>query len=289
MYAAEFEYVRPASLAEAIEIVAKNPDARFLAGGHSLLPAMKFRLSTPAVLVDIGGLGELRGVKAAEDGSLEIGALTTHETVASSEDVRKACPLLAETASQIGDLQVRNCGTIGGSLAHADPAADYPTAILALEASMTARGGSGDRTIQADGFFTGLFETALEQGEILTSIKVPAMEAGTGGAYLKHRHPASSYAVVGVAALVSVDGGKCTRARIVVGGVSANPVRATDAEEALTGEAVNADSFAAAAAKIAGAVDDPMGDIYASGEFRVHLATVLAKRALALAAERAAG
>jgi len=287
MYSAEFEYVRPASLAEAIEIVAKNPDARFLAGGHSILPAMKLRLAAPAVLVDISRLGELSGIRSGTDGALEIGALTTHETVASSKEVVGVCPLLAETAAQIGDLQVRNCGTIGGSLAHADPAADYPTAILALEATMTARGSSGDRTIKADEFFTALFETALKQGEILTSISVPAMGKGTGSAYLKHRHPASSYAVVGVAALLSLEGGTCTKARVVVGGVSTKPVRVTGAEEALVGQAANDESFASATAKIKDAVTDPLGDIYASAEFRVHLATVLAKRALALAAERA--
>jgi len=287
MYAAEFDYVRPASLAEAIEIVSKNPDARFLAGGHSLLPAMKFRLSTPAMLVDIGRLAELNGIRAGKGGSLEIGALTTHDAVATSGDVRKTCSLLGETASQIGDLQVRNCGTIGGSLAHADPAADYPTTILALEGTITARGSGGERTINADAFFTGLFETALKQGEILTSVSVPAMGKGTGGAYLKHRHPASSYAVVGVAALVTVEGGKCTRARLAVGGVSTNPVRITAAEEALVGQAASENSFGAAAAKVAGAIEEPMGDIYASAEFRVHLATVLAKRALVLAASRA--
>lgn len=287
MYAQSFDYHRPRTLAEATALLASNPDARVLAGGHSLIPAMKFRLAQPAALVDIGGIAGLAGIKA-DGGALTIGALTTHAAVAGSDVVNAHCPLLAEAAAQIGDIQVRNRGTIGGSLAHADPAADYPTVVLALGATLVATGSSGSRELAAEGFFKDLFTTDLKAGEILTAVKVPAYGKGTGGAYLKHRHPASSYAVVGVAAVVTVTGGKCAKVSLVVGGVTTNPVRAKAAEAALKGQAPGDTAFAAAAAKVAEAIKGPLGDHYASGEFRVHLATVLAKRALAQAAQRAA-
>ena len=210
MYAASFDYHRPRSLAEAADLLRKDPDARLLAGGHSLLPAMKLRLALPTALVDLSGLrGELAGIKGS-GGTLAIGALTTHAAVAASDAVRSSCPLLAETAAQIGDLQVRNRGTIGGSIAHADPAADYPTALVALGAALET-GGARSRKVPVEGFFKGLFATDLQTGEILIAVHVPTYGKGTGGAYLKHRHPASSYAVVGVAALVTMDGGRCSR------------------------------------------------------------------------------
>jgi carbon-monoxide dehydrogenase medium subunit len=207
--------------------------------------------------------------------------------VAASEVVHKGCALLAETAAQIGDVQVRNRGTICGSLAHADPAADYPTAVVALGATLVAAGASGSREIPAEGFFKDLFTTDLAGGEILTRVRVPSYGKGTGGCYLKHRHPASSYAVVGVAALVTVAGGKCTKVSLVVGGTTVNPVRAKAAEAALTAQAPGDAAFAAAAAKVPEAISDPLSDPYASAEFRRHLASVLAKRALAAAAGRA--
>jgi carbon-monoxide dehydrogenase medium subunit len=282
MYAARFDYHRPRSLAEAADLLKKDPDARILAGGHSLLPAMRLRLSSPSALVDLSGVQELGGIRAA-DGAVVIGAMTTHAAVAESDVVRSSCPLLAETAADIGDLQVRNRGTIGGSVAHADPGADYPTALTALGATVEA----GSRKMPIEGFFKGLFTTDLRPGEILTAVQVPTYGKGTGGAYLKHRHPASSYAVVGVAALVTVSGGRCAKVSLVVGGASANPVRVKAAEAALTGQAPNAASFAAAAGHVAAAIAKPMSDLYASGEYRVHLAGVMAQRALAKAAERA--
>lgn len=285
MYPSSFDYYRPRSAAEAADLLRKDPEAKVLAGGHSLLPAMKMRLALPTALVDISGLKDLSGIQAAA-GALRIGALTTHAAVAGSDVVRSSCPLLAETASQIGDAQVRNRGTLGGSLAHADPAADYPTALVALGATVET-GGAAARKIPIGGFFTGLFATDLAPGEIVTAVHVPTYGQGTGGAYQKHRHPASSYAVVGVAALVTVLGGKCSQVSLVVGGASVNPVRAAAAEAALTGQAPSAAAFAAAAAKVGEAVSKPISDLYASGEFRVHLATVLARRALAIAASRA--
>ena len=284
MYSTHFDYYRPRSLAEAADLLKKDPDARILAGGHSLLPAMRLRLSSPTALVDLSSVQELGGIRAS-GGALVIGAMTTHAAVAESDAVRSSCPLLAETASGIGDLQVRNRGTIGGSVAHADPGADYPTALAALGATIEA--GPASRKIPIEGFFKGLFTTDLRAGEILTAVHVPTYGKGTGGAYVKHRHPASSFAVVGVAALVTVAGGKCTKVSLVVGGASANPVRIKAAESALTGQAPNDAAFAAAAGHLAAAVTKPMSDLYASGEYRVHLAGVMAQRALAQAAERA--
>jgi aerobic carbon-monoxide dehydrogenase medium subunit len=287
MYSANFEYFRPKTLAQAAKLL-KGKGSRVLAGGHSLLPAMKFRLANPKSLVDIGGIKGLSGIKKQGKG-LAIGATTTHAEIAASALVWKTCPLLAETAEQIGDVQVRNRGTIGGSIAHADPAADFPTALIALEATIIARGGSGERKIPAGKFFVDLFTTALKSGEIVTSIHVPALGKGTGSAYLKHPHPASRYAVAGVAAIVEISAGRIQSARVAVGGVTPNPVRAAVAEAALAGQKPDAAAFATAASKVADALEDPMGDTYASGEFRVHLASVLAKRALAAAAERAKG
>jgi carbon-monoxide dehydrogenase medium subunit len=276
MYASSFDYHRPKTLAEAVRLLGQVKDARLLAGGHSLLPAMKLRLSAPPTLVDISGLEELRGVKASGS-SLTIGALTPHAVVAASDLVRKGCPILAETASCIGDVQVRNRGTIGGSVAHADPAADYPIVLLALQATFVAEGPKGRREIAASGFFVDLFTTALQ----------PTYGSGTGGAYLKHRHPASSYAVVGVAALLEAKSGTCARASLAVGGATTHAIRASAAETAIVGQPPGEALFATAAGRVKEAITSPLSDTYASGEYRTHLATVLARRALAAAAGRA--
>ena len=288
MYPSEFEYFRAKTLAEASRLLRKHKGSRLLAGGHSLLPAMKLRISETGALIDIGGLRELNRIQA-KGKTLVIGATTTHAEVASSPAVAKACPLLAETASQIGDIQVRNRGTIGGSLAHADPAADYPTAILALDAVLVVRGARGERKIPAGKFFLDLFTSALKPGEILTSVLVPAYGKGMGGAYFKHRHPASSYAVVGVAALVELSAGLCKRAALAVGGAGATAVRASEAEAALAGRKPDSKSIEEAASRVASAVAEPLSDTYASGEYRLHLAKVLARRALTQAAARAKG
>ena len=289
MYSESFDYYRPKTLAEAVELLRKNKDAKVLAGGHSLLPAMKLRTSSASALVDIGRLKGLAAIKASKK-EVKIGALTTHAMIAASDAIKKACPILAEAAAQIGDLQVRNRGTIGGALAHADPAADFPTVIVALGGTLTATGPKGEREIEADKFFKDLFTTALKPGELLTSISVPAYGnfPGMGSAYLKHRHPASSYAVVGVAAMVGLEDGKVTRVSLVVGGTTANPVRAKAAEDALTGQAPTADNIASAAEKV-GDITATMSDMYASADYRTHLAKVMAKRALMMAAQRAGG
>ena len=278
MFPASFDYHRPKTIQEAVKLLRDVKGARLLAGGHSLLPAMKLRLASPAALIDISRIKELSGIDSTKDG-LRIGALTTHAAIADSETVRKVCPVLADTAAHIGDPQVRNRGTIGGSIAHADPAADYPTVMLLLDAKIIAVNGK-DREITADQFFVDLFTTSLKPGEILTSIVIPKLDAGASAVYLKHRHPASAFAVVGVGAMVRVKDGKCADVRIAVGGATAIAVRARAAERALTGQAPTATNIEKAAAVIGEALKDPIGDSYASGEFRVHLATIMTKRAL---------
>ena len=280
----EFTYHRPSSVDEAVGLLGEG--SRPLAGGHSLIPQLKLRWASPETLVDLGGIAGLDEISQNGDG-LTIGALATHDSVANSELVQSVCPVLAETAGQIGDVQVRNRGTIGGSLAHADPAADYPTLLKALGGSITATGTGGERQIAADDLFLGIFTTALEAGELLTSVSVPATGAGIGAAYVKHRHPASFYAVVGVAAVVAVEGGACTQARVTVGGAATSPVHATAAAEALVGGDGSEDAIAAAAAKVPEAIPSPTGDTYASAEYRTQLAGVLAGRALTKAFERA--
>jgi carbon-monoxide dehydrogenase medium subunit len=286
MRPAEFAYHRPASLDEAVTLLAESEDARPLAGGHSLLPAMKLRVATPGTLVDLGGIQGLDRIEE-DGGALRIGALATHASVAESELVRATCPVLAETAALIGDRQVRNRGTLGGSLANADPAADYPTVMKALGATIAVTGREGPQEIPADDFFLGIFMTALRPGELITSVTVPGTLAGTGAAYVKHRHPASSYAVAGVAAVVSVEGGTCASARVTVGGVTDSPVHASAAAESLVGTTGSTEAIVAAAGRVAESLQSLLSDPYASGEYRSHLATVLARRALAAAFERA--
>jgi len=288
MRPAEFEYHRPSSIDEALGLLASVEDAKPLAGGHSLLPLMKLRLATPAALVDLAGIAGLGDISG--NGDLTIGALATHADVAGSQVAIGIAPVIPETAGLIGDRLVRNRGTIGGSVAHADPAADYPTVLKALGATIVATGKSGEREIPADDFFVDVFTTSLAPGELVTAVRVPASGTGRGAAYLKHRHPASSYAVVGVAATVAAEGGICTDARLVVGGATGTPVTVGGVADVLVGQSLSEDddARAAAAEKVAEALTEPMGDLYASAEYRVHLAGVLAKRALRQAAERAA-
>ncbi len=286
MIPASFEYHRPSSVAEALQLLSQLPDARLLAGGHSLLPMMKLRLVSPAHLVDLGRIDALRYIR--QDGQvLTVGALATHWMVESSEGVRRAALLLAETAGSIGDVQVRNVGTIGGSLAHADPAADYPAAVLALDAQIVAEGTRGRRTIPAGQFFTGLFSTALAPHELVVEVRVPIAAGRTGGAYLKFPHPASGFAVVGVAALVTLDAqGRCGAARIGITGVGPAAYRVKGVEERLKGAALDETTVAAAAEHAADGVD-VNEDLFASAEYRAHLARVFTRRAILAAAQRA--
>lgn len=286
MYTTAFDYAKATSVDEALALMAEHgDDAKLLAGGHSLLPAMKLRLSMPGALIDISDLQDLSYVR--EDGDrIRIGALTTHATLEHSDLLKRRCPALAMLASHIGDPQVRNRGTIGGSLAHADPAADYPAIVLALDAEMTITSATGTRTVTADDFFTGMFETAVGSGELLTEVSVPAMSSGQGASYAKFENPASRYAIVGVAAMVQMDGGRCTAARVGVTGAASVVFRATNVEENLVGTALSGDAIATA---VTGMADpsDLMEDLSGSQEYRAHLCEVMAKRALSEAAEAA--
>jgi carbon-monoxide dehydrogenase medium subunit len=286
MQTAQFDYYRPESIAEAIDLLTSIEGSRPLAGGHSLLPAMKMRVASPPALVDLGRIGGLSAI-SRNGTSVTVGALATHAAVAASDTLVADCRILAEAAAQIGDPQVRNRGTIGGSVAHADPAADYPTVLTALDATITVAGSGGERSITAGEFFVDLFATALGPGELVTAVQVPALGAGRGAAYVKHRHPASGYAVVGVAAVVGVTDGSCSSASICIGGATATPQRVETAAQALLGQTPGEDSAAAAAAAVSAGLANPIGDVYASAEYRVHLAGVLTKRAIGAAFARA--
>ncbi len=282
-----FDYFAPRSLEEAFELLAEHgDDAKLLAGGHSLLPLMKLRLASPRVLVDLGRIGEL--THAREEGDeITVGAMTTHAAIEHSALLRRRAPLLAETAAEIGDVQVRNRGTIGGSLVHADPAADYPAAVLALEAQFTLASRSGQRSVAASDFFVDLLTTAIQPGEILTEIRFAADSARTGSAYCKLHQPASGFALVGVAARVRLDGkGKCEAAAVGVTGVSVKAYRGAQVEKALLGKAANEKAIAQAAAKAAAGIE-PLSDLHASARYRKAMAEVLTRRALTEAFARA--
>ena len=287
MFPAQLTYHRAGSVAEAVQLLSDNEGAKLLAGGHSLLPLMKLRLAAPAVLVDIGRIEALRGVSAS-GGGITIGALTTHAEIASSDLVRQNAPVLAEAAALVGDPAVRNRGTIGGSVSHADPASDQPTVLTALGATFNVTGPGGDRSIAAADFATGLLENALNDNEVLTSISVPSVPSGAGSAYVKFPHPASRYAVVGAAAILAVSGGTCSSASVAVGGVETTPARASSVEAALAGSDLSAAALDAAAAAVGGDLNgDPMGDVFASAEYRRAMASVYVRRALGAAASRA--
>jgi carbon-monoxide dehydrogenase medium subunit len=288
MFPANFGYVAAKSVDEALQLLAKHGDGgKLLAGGHSLIPAMKLRLASPRTLIDLATVPGLGGVKI-EGNNLIIGALTVHADVAASELVRKHLPGLADAASVIGDMQVRNRGTIGGSVAHADPNADFPVILTALNASFVARSSSGSRSIAADDFFTDFYTTTMTANEILTEIRIPLPPSGSGTAYVKLPHPASGYAVVSAGVLVNRDSsGRCASARVAIGGLGSGPVRALATETELQGKPLTPEVIAAAAAKAADGTD-PDGDTYASGEYKRHMATVYARRAIEAAARRAA-
>jgi aerobic carbon-monoxide dehydrogenase medium subunit len=287
MIPAQFDYITARSVDEALKLLSQHKDdAKLLAGGHSLLPAMKLRLAQPKVLIDIARIKDLSYIRE-EGGQIRIGATTTHFQIETSDLLRHVCPLLPETAVNLGDMQVRNKGTIGGSLAHADPAADWPAAVLALDAEIVAIGAKGERVIKADKFFVELFTTALEPNEILKEVRFAVPKDHVGQAYMKFRHPASGFAVVGVAVSLALDGsGKCQSAGIGVTGVAASPYRAKAAEDTLKGKTIDAKTLTAAA-EHATDVDRANTDLFASGEYRKHLGQVYARRALETAASRA--
>lgn len=299
MYPAQFEYSKVGSVSEAIQILGQDPEAKLIAGGHSLLPLMKLRLARPSRVVDIGGIAELRGIRV-DGGSIRIGALTSHHEVASSADVQASCPILAEAAGGIGDPAVRNRGTIGGNVSHADPASDYPTVLTALGASFEIQGPSGTRTVAADDFFVGPFETALTADEVVISASVPVLARNQVAEYAKMAHPATSFAVVGAAAVVTLEGEapghghdhghdgdghhhapRCTSARVAVGGVTTKPTRSPAVEGALAGSELTLDSIASATSLVTGDLGtDLIGDVYASADYRRSMAAVELKHAL---------
>lgn len=278
MIPAPFDYDVADSVDHAVELLGGG-DAKALAGGQSLIPAMKLRIARPAKLVDLGRLSDLAYVKDLGT-HVAIGALTRHAAVASDPLLQEHCPIVAFTAAQIGDPQVRHRGTLGGTLSHGDPASDMPAVMLALGAELGVRGKGGERTIQAAEFFRGVFETTLAPDEVLVEVRVPKLGASTGWAYLKANRRAQDWATVGVAALVHRDDGKFTGASIGLVNMGATPLRARAAEDALAAGATVADAAALAAD---GA--EPPADLAGSSEYRTHLAQVLARRALEQAME----
>ncbi len=284
MYPAKFSYVRASSVDDAIAQVTAHEDAKVLAGGHSLLPAMKLRLAEPATLIDIGRIEDLRGISYGAEGEMDcIGPLTTHAAIAGS----RLAEALVEAAGGVGDPQVRNRGTIGGNIAHADPASDLPTVLTALGATIGVQGPNGTRSIAAADFFVDLFETSLADDELITVIAVPGRAAGTGTAYAKLFNPASRYAMVGVAASVTLSGDTLSRVSVAVGGLTPKATSGRSVENALQGQ--TAAAIGDAAQEIHADIgDDILGDIHASAAYRKSVLPVFVQRALTTAVERAA-
>ena len=287
MIPSAFDYFAPRNLDEALTLLARHgPEAKLLAGGHSLLPMMKLRLAAPRVVIDLGRVPGLAYIRE-EGGRIVIGAMATHADIEHSELLKRRAPLLAETAAEIGDVQVRNCGTLGGTAAHADPAADYPAALLALDAEFVLASRQGARTVAASDFFVDMLTTALVPGEILTEVRFAADGARTGSAYRKLHQPASGFAIVGVATRVTLDaGGRCAGVAVGITGVAPKAYRATGVERGLGGQSLDSKRIAEAAAQAARGVE-PLADLHASARYRAAMATVFTRRALAAALERA--
>lgn len=278
MYAAEFDYVRASSIEEAISLKAANDDSSILAGGHSLIPAMKLRLSTPLKLIDISGLDQLKKISKNES-HISIGALCTHKQCAESDIVQSNCPALSDAASVIGDPHVRTKGTIGGALAHSDPQADYPGAILALNATFVAKGPSGERTIEVDDYFIGLWETALGEGELLTEIRIPINSMNANSCYVKFPQPASRYPYVGCGVSLNSKNGTCSDIRVGFSGVGEWAFRDSGVESTLKGQPLNESTIASAADKAAEG-KTVLNDHFVSEEYRRAMSKVYAKRAM---------
>ena len=288
MKPAPFDLFTPATVDEALALLVEHGgDAKPLAGGQSLIPAMNFRLARPAVLVDLNRIAELAYVRA-ESGGLAVGAMTRQRAVERSDVVARAAPLLAETMPSIAHPQIRNRGTMGGSIAHADPSAELPAVMLALEARFRAKSSTGERSIAAGEFFRGMLETALAPGELLVEITVPPLPASSGTAFLEMARRHGDYALVGVAAIVTLDPhGRCKAARIGLLSVGDGPVLATEAANVLVGQAPSEGLLRAAGDAAATGDVDPPSDIHASAAYRRQLVAVLTRRALARAFERA--
>jgi carbon-monoxide dehydrogenase medium subunit len=279
MWPNKFDYARAGSVDEALSLI--TDDGKFLAGGHSLLPVMKLRLDAPEQLVDIGRIPELSGISA--NGGLSIGATTTHDAIATSDAVQSMCGALASACGQVGDQGVRNFGTIGGNIAHADPASDPPTVLVAVGASVNIQGASGSRSVGAEDFFVDLFETALDEGELITSVNVPDL-SDHQSAYAKFPHPASRYAIVGVCVALKMNGGACDHAHVAVGGATVKAVKCAGAEAALAGTSLDDAALNAAAEAVKADIADWLaGDIAYPEAYRQQMAGVFLKRAVAAA------
>ena len=279
MIPVSFDYKRANSVSDAISLLQQHGEnAKILAGGHSLVPTMKLRLATPETLIDIGGILELKYIEDKGD-HLTIGSGTTHWMVESSSLVQQKAPGLSQAAAQIGDVQVRNRGTIGGVLAHSDPQADYPGVVLALNATIVAQGSGGERTVAASDYFTGLWETALTEGEILTEIRIPTDSANANSCYLKFPQPASRYPYVGCAVAMSASGGSCSDVRVGLSGVGEFAFRDSGVEDSIRGQTLNESSIASASAKAAQG-RSVLSDVFVSEEYRRAMAQVYTKRAL---------
>lgn len=271
-----FEYKKASSVEDALGML--GDDAQILGGGHSLIPALKLRLNSPGTLVDISKIEAIKGISDNEK-SITVGGGATHASLAADSALATHAPMMSQAASAIGDIQVRNVGTIGGSMAHADPAADWPAVLLASDANVVIQSKSGKREVDIDQFFKGFYETALQEGEIITAIRVPKTGFNKNSAYAKFKQPASRFAIVGCAVAVDVDGGVVKEARVAMTGVSEFAYRATSVEKALVGKALTAETIEAAVGDVTEG-QDVMSDHYASAKYRAHLASVYVKRAL---------
>jgi len=284
----KFDYVVPATVSEAVALLGQNPDAKILAGGHSLIPLMKFRLASPDLLVDINRIDGLDYIRE-EDGWLKIGALTRETELDRSDLVREKYPLLADTTRMVADPLVRNLATLGGNLAHADPANDHPAAMLAYGGSVVATGLTGERVISIEGFFEGLFETSLAHDEILTEIRIPAHKDRSGGAYMKMERKVGDFATVAVAVQLTLDeNGNCESVGIGLTNVGETPIKATNAEDALIGKPLD-DANIRRAAELAAVSAEPTGDQRGSEEYKRSLIRTLTVRAIRKAVQRAQG
>lgn len=282
MFPTSFTYHRATNVADAIAVLGENPEAKILAGGHSLIPAMKLRLAAPEMLVDITHIPGLRSIEIGDD--IRIGAMATYNEIRDNKELAALLPILPEAIRIIGDQQVRSRGTFGGSVAHADPAADLTAVFVALDGRVKASGPDGEREIAADDFFVDLWTTALEPTEVVTELIIPKPAPGTRMKYLKHAHPASGYAVVGVAVVLPESGGSVENARVVLTGATSKPTRITAVEDALNGSPLTDDAITSAVSGAAAGVEIN-GDAYASEAFRAHLVEVMLRRALHQAAE----
>lgn len=287
MKPAPFKYIAAPSLDQALSLKAEYGDeARFLAGGQSLIPAMNFRLARPAVLIDLNGLPELAGIDQSDGKTIRVGAMTRYRAMERDQAFLKTCPLFADALPHIAHPQIRNRGTIGGNLAHADPASELPAVATSMQARMKIKSSKGERELEASEFFAGLLTTSLEPEEMLTEIAFPAPKPRSGSCFMEVARRRGDFALAGVAAVIAVDAqGACTEVRLALCGVGDTPVDASDAAASLVGQRCTAAAIEAVAAQVQGAIDPP-GNVHASADYQRHIAGVLTRRALTTAHER---